>query len=1157
MGRRNFTAIEGAVRAWLRAVPLCLLLVACSHTSSEGTIGQLDQEKIEIKDAEIDGGLDKAMQGYQQFLDATPESELTPEAIRRLADLKVEKEFGTVTDGKAPAEEPSAKPSPPPAAPPPAPVPAPAAVPTGKDKGKKPAKAAGKNGKKTATGDDKAKEETIGDLQLPPGESAGDLRNTGAEEAIRLYRKLLDKYPNYERNDQVLYQLSRAYEETGQVDEAMQIMNRLVKQYPNSRYTDEVQFRRGEYFFTRKKYLDAEEAYGEILKFGLSSVYYERGLYKMGWTYYKQEMYEEALVKFFALLDYKVSIGYDFDQTTDDIERKRTDDTFQAVSLSFSNLGGATSVGEYFVKHGSRSYEDKIYSELAEFYFAKRRYSDAAATYNTFIGANKYHKKSPFFSMRVIEIYLKGGFPRLVIEGKKNFASSYGLRADYWNYFNQADFPEVLVFLKTNLIDLANHYHAMYQNPKFKADKTANYDEAVHWYREFLQSFPKDKLSPGINYQLADLYLENKDFKAAAVEYERSAYDYPVNEKSMTAAYAAVYAYREYLKDAPSSQVRSAKQEVIRVSIRLVDVFPKHEKATIVLGAAVDDLFNMRDFPLAIKLGRRLIVDYPKADAKIRRGAWLVVAHSSYEIENFEDAEEGYVEVLKLTSKEDSSREKLVENLAASVYKQGEKARAAEDYKTAVRHFLRIAELAPTAKIRINAEYDAAAVLIQIMDLEKAVDVLLAFRANYPGHELQFDVTKKIAFAYKEMGKFNLAGKEYERVAAEAEGKDNDLVREAMWTAAELYEKAPDTDNALRVYKKFVVKFPKPLEFALDTYYKIAMIYKTRNSLQEYRDTLLYIINSDAKAGAERTDRTRYLAAQSSLVIIEPQFDEFLALKIVKPFKKSLTRKQQSMKDLVTSYTKLVDYKVADVTAASTYYVAEIYYNFSHALLESEKPEGMSDDEIEEFNLMVEEQAYPFEEKSIKVHEKNIELLKLGIYSVWVDRSIEKLSKLLPARYAKPEESTSYITKFDMYMYSSPRFVRDELSAGFIADLQLYRYVVKNAETVAPKGDEKDTKTDTRNPVVDDKNAKENTPMNLDGLSPTPLDGGNTSPPGDSTTQPAGEMGAASAPPVATEQPQQPVVDGAEQAAGAGSAGAIDRETAGSPPVENGGGAGQ
>lgn len=1008
----------------LASVLLCFVVSSCAFNGGQGTIAELDGVIIELKDAGIKGGLDRAMASYQKFLEQAPDSALTPEAIRRLADLKVEKEYGVVSDendldggigsvSNMPAPEISTKPV--------SVVGASGAKAKsgGKSDRLAPVMAAGepeKNFEKRATEQNQIKSAAKGKkLQLPKGEAGVDLQNTGAEDAIKLYRKLLKKYPMYERNDQVLYQLSRAYEETGQLDKAMQANNRLVKQFPKSRYTDEVQFRRGEYYFTRKKYLDAEEAYSEVLKFGVGTVYYERALYKKGWSFYKQELYEYALKQFFALLDYKVSIGYDFEQTDDNIERKRIGDTLRVVSLAFSNLDGARSVQEYFTKSGARAYEDTIYSHLAEFFFQKRRYSDATNTYKTFVKANPFLKKSPHFSMRVIEIYMKGGFPRLVIEAKKQFSSTYGLQAQYWSYFNQAEYPEVLGYLKINLVDLANHYHSLYQNRRFRNDKPKHFAEASHWYREFLKSFPKDKQSPDINFQLAELLLENKDYKLAAIEYERSAYDYPVNKKSTKAAYAAVYAYREHLKIAPSTQIKNVKREIVRISIRLVDKFPKHEKATIILGGAVNDLFKMRDFTLGIKLGRRLIEEYPNADKRIKRDTWLVVAHSSFDLEIYNDAEVAYIEALKLTEKSNKERVKLADNLAASIYKQGEQAKAKEEYKLAVRHFLRIAKFAPASKIREAAEYDASAILIQTKDWQQAETVLLAFRKNYPMHKLQKDITKKIAFVYKELKKYSVAAIEFEKVAVDS--TDEELIRDALLIAAHMYEKSKDEKNTLRLYEQFVLKFPKPLEFALETYQKIARIYEKRGDIERYHKILQHIIYTDANSGSERTDRTRYLAAQASLVIIKPKYEEYLVIKLLSPLKKSIKKKKKKMKSLVKGYTDLVDYKVADVTAAATYYIAEIYFNFYHSLLGSERPKKLSALELEEFELMVEEQAYPFEEKTISVHEKNIELLAIGIYSPWIDRSIEKLAKLVPARYAKEEESTGFITKIDYYQY--------------------------------------------------------------------------------------------------------------------------------------------
>ncbi len=566
--------------------------------------------QIEIKEEKIEGGLEKAMEGYRRFLEETPDSALSPEAIRRLADLKVEREYGLLS-GDAAAERRvsgAALPAPERAA---RPEVAPARLlcscsrrrtrcqvnrrpisRKGRPRARRrPARPAAGHG---------------------PADGADDLERAGALEAIELYKKLLNDYPPYERNDQVLYQMSRAYEELGRVEEAMQVMDRLVREYPQSRYIDEVQFRRAEYFFTRRRYLDAEEAYGSIVTMGVSSSYYQLALYKLGWTFYKQELYDEALHRFIALLDHKVSVGYDFAQTADEAERKRIDDTFRVISLSFSNLGGANSVVEYFTRHGKRSYEDGVYSNLGEFYFDKRRYSDAAATYNAFVSRNPFHKVSPQFAMRVIEIHLAGAFPSLVIDAKKQFAGNYGLKAEYWQHFEPSARPEVLAWLKTNLTDLAKHYHALYQSPKQIKEKKTNFEEALHWYREFLTSFPMDPESPAVNYLLADLFLENRSFDLAAVEYEKTAYEYPRHEKSSQAGYAAIYAYRQHLAGVAPEAKDQVKREVVRSSLKFADTYPEHEKAAIVLGAAADDLYDMRDYEPAVAAARKLIDGIPR-----------------------------------------------------------------------------------------------------------------------------------------------------------------------------------------------------------------------------------------------------------------------------------------------------------------------------------------------------------------------------------------------------------------------------------------------------------------------------------------------------------------------------------------------------------------
>ena len=69
---------------------------------------------------------------------------------------------------------------------------------------------------------------------------------------------------------------------------------------------------------------------------------------------------------------------------------------------------------------------------------------------------------------------------------------------------------------------------------------------------------------------------------------------------------------------------------------------------------------------------------------------------------------------------------------------------------------------------------------------------------------------------------------------------------------------------------------------------------------------------------------------------------------------------------------------------------------------------------------MIEEEAFPFEERAIDVHEENFELLASGIYNAWVQKSLDKLAMLMPGRYAKAEISGGYVGSIDSYAYRMP-----------------------------------------------------------------------------------------------------------------------------------------
>jgi LysM repeat protein len=87
-------------------------------------------------------------------------------------------------------------------------------------------------------------------------------------------------------------------------------------------------------------------------------------------------------------------------------------------------------------------------------------------------------------------------------------------------------------------------------------------------------------------------------------------------------------------------------------------------------------------------------------------------------------------------------------------------------------------------------------------------------------------------------------------------------------------------------------------------------------------------------------------------------------------------------------------------------------------------PRGLYPEELEQYELALEEQAYPFEEKAISVHESNLKLISRGVYNKWIDKSLQKLAVLMPARYDKPEASSGIVSSLETYTFEIDRPTR-------------------------------------------------------------------------------------------------------------------------------------
>jgi tetratricopeptide (TPR) repeat protein len=848
----------------------------------------------------------------------------------------------------------------------------------------------------------------LADLEL---EAADALRGDGTtaaagvletRAAIALYEELLAMQPNHPRIDSVLYQLGRAWEAEGEPAKALGYLERLVTRFPKSRHIDEAQFRRGEILFSAQRWSDSERAYAAVIAMQPESPFHEQALYKHGWAHFKLANVDESASSLLAVLDRRLKIAAGGEVTDVNslprAERELVLDTERALGIQFAADDPADMLAGALERHGWPVYSWRLHASLGNLLVEKERYTDAADTYRAFASRRPEHLRSPDLQSLAIEAYGKGGFAELAMQGKREYVELYRFSGPFWAARTRADAPEVVKQLKAHLRDVAQHQHAIAQASK----KPSEYQNAARWYRDLLESFPDEPDAAETNYLLADVLFESGQFGEAALEYERTAYVQPPGPRSSAAGYAALVS-RERHEAALAGAQRSAwHRQSIDSAMRFATAWPQHEQAGPMWLRSAKQLFALAEYDAAARAAGQVVTRMPPMGREEERAAWSVIADSSFELGRFGESEGAYTEVLARLDADAKERGAVTERLGASIYKQGEARQQAGDTQGAVADFLRVAAAAPGSKLVSNAQFDAATLLLRARDWNAAIPILEAFRRDYPDHELTRTVPRNLAVAYVESGRPHEAAREFERVADDA-AEESALRKSALLQSAELYETTGDRPATARIWARFVERYPAPHDEAMAARQKLADLARDMGDGAERTRWLRAIVDADGAAAAARSDQSRALAGRASLELAAPLRAAFEAVPLTAPLADSLKAKRNAMEAALTAYRAAADYGIAEVATAATFATAEMYRRLAADLLASERPRNLSAEEQEQYALLLEEQAYPFEEEAIELHEANAARVQDGIFDDGVRGSFAALAELKPARYRKPE----------------------------------------------------------------------------------------------------------------------------------------------------------
>ncbi|MEX1669731.1 tetratricopeptide repeat protein [Zhongshania guokunii] len=852
------------------------------------------------------------------------------------------------------------------------------------------------------------------DLRIEGAERDGNINMREVAAATELYQRLIAEFPDYPNKDHVIYQLARAYELSGRSELAIDTLRDLAHEYPASQRANDALFRAAEMLYLRKRYQEAAAEYGRLIKQDPTMPYWQMAQYKYAWSQYQLSNPELAVSSFTAILSQlkirsEVMTMEQLLAFVPSASAELLRDTVRGLSLALAAKPKGHNINAYFAGLPSNHFYPLVYSSLGELLMNKKRYTDAASVYEAFVGAYPRHDLAMRHSENAIAAYQRGGFTGLKISAQEVYIERYATAILASAVEGEADaaLTKLSKLLRDYTMEVLAFRHAEAQRAEDSdADILQQRFAAVaERYRMALAMFPLDANFATTSMRYGDALFDSGEHKAAAEQYLAVAYDLASYNKPADAALAAVKSYRAWLNDALDAERDEAQQAVIDASIQMAAAFPQHPERSRVLLASAEDLYGMQRYQEALAIAEPLLENAQWVDLSLQIKALSITADAYYAQNRFDKAEIYYDRLLPMVVAEPVLQNLARERLAISVYRRAEGLRSSGENALAANTFLRAAELSPSTVLRANASFDAAGQFYVVNNWKKAADVLQGFRSNFPNHRMAIEADKLLAETYQKSAQPALAAAVYGHLAL-VNSEPLATRRQASLMAAKLYDQAGLREQARRAIEKHIAQFPAPLLDAQQFRLRLAAMAPANSEL--HQRWLKEIVTADKRA-AEPNEASQLIAADASLQLAMIDVRRAKSAKLQLPIAKSLALRQRAMQAAIDSLAQASAYGFSDITTKADYELGNLYRDFAKALMESEKPRELRGDVLQEYVLLLEEQAYPFEEKAISAFEVNVARVRDGVWTAGMRQSLLALIELAPAKYGKqPQLEDSY-----------------------------------------------------------------------------------------------------------------------------------------------------
>lgn len=795
-----------------------------------------------------------------------------------------------------------------------------------------------------------------------------------------------------------LYVQARQAARQGQGQELEKNLKRLLEQGPHSPYFEESAFRLGDLSFNRGEYLQAVSYY-QLLLDRPSSYLHRLAFYKAAWSHYLQGKPKEAialLLRQREVID-PVQKGGAADPCRAAQAPHERREHLRLFALSLRAEGGPDRLVER-IEGSSPDQAFSVFSELVKYYEAAGRREEMLRTVQTWVNTYPLYPKTPLLHQAAIDTFKRPGlvYTPEAVQNRVAFIENYRPESR-WAAMNPEALPGIEPLLKNNLRFLMSHFRIEAK----KGQKGGSYEKALAWHRLYFEMFPKGPETGEVHFLYGELLNEMKDPKGAAAAYRASAYESPFHPLASEAGYREIVLLE---KIHPPSH-----PSIWEGYARFVKGFPSDRRTAQIYLKQAERAFQEEAYEKSRQLAQAVSFDDPEGCFDLAQQGCVMGVVAQRLIAQAYLKEGDYASAidflnhlivkisepaLQIPKKElDQTHSLLVLahfQQGAAFKLSGRKEHAADSYWEAYR-------LGGNIEFGAPALFEAASLWSASREWTRSEEAFLLFKKRYRASALYHPALVRLASLYEESGRLQEAADLYEE--ASRLRIETALSFQALGQTIQLYQTMEQWDKVILLAQRMSQQFQGEKEKEFEGRLIEA---EARLKLGEEKTALKILseIVHDAKPkerpkkGSEG-EAVLFPVAKAHFLLAESEMKQYKEVRLVAPMQRNLERKKLLFNRLLQAYGKAAAAPSQLLALTANHRLGELFEEFSHALLKSERPQNLTADERRIYENLLKEQAYPYILKAQEAYQQNIEWgRRVGVENEWVVKSEERVRQI-------------------------------------------------------------------------------------------------------------------------------------------------------------------